>query len=228
MKEPTNKLYLKIILFLFSGLALGHLYTRYIRSQDSSIPAERVSSSSVSPEKSGDFIRVSIRGAVAKPGIFKLKQGSRLEDLIRAAGGYREGAQKEIKNYYLKNNTEFTIKYRKKIKVSISGEVAAPGEYEMFWGDRLYDLIRKAGGLTAQGWMPENFFLKERKKWYVPRKIRVSIRGEVNRPGEYEMKAGSRLSDLVKSAGGMTSSGTFPKKDYYLKEGKSYFIPKNF
>ncbi|HCW04148.1 MAG TPA: DNA-binding protein [Clostridium sp.] len=34
--------------------------------------------------------------------------------------------------------------------------------------------------------------------------IKVEIKGEVNKPGVYEMKIGSRLEDLIKEAGGLT------------------------
>ena len=37
-------------------------------------------------------IRVQVKGAVVKPGVYTLKSGSRVEDLIKAAGGIAENA----------------------------------------------------------------------------------------------------------------------------------------
>ncbi len=58
--------------------------------------------------------------------------------------------------------------------------------------------------------------------------ITVSIEGAVTYPGKYDVEYNSRLFDLVEYAGGFTEKADTDRirANYYLKNGKSYYIPK--
>lgn len=177
-----NKRFFQISIFLATGLALGKVYPLIFQKSEFSnfsqtqtrkeeTKTEPIKTPETKPrqktEKSG-FIQCAIRGAVKNPGTYTLPRHARLQDLIAAAGGFTEGAYTEIKNYYLKNGTEFTIKYKNHIRVEIQGAVKNPGMYQMFSGQKLQDLIQKAGGLTESGILPEkNYYLKDGTRFYI-------------------------------------------------------------
>lgn len=124
-------------------------------------------------------------------------------------------------------------------RVSIEGEVKHPAYYEMMPGESLKDLISFAGGFTAQAYTKEiktvrytgtqkriediaqdqfDFFTPVNGDAYQVSEIldrfenRIAINGAVFRPGEFELKAGMTLADLIKIAGGI-------KEDAYQQRG---------
>jgi len=173
-----NKKYFNAAVFLIAGLAIGQVYTHFVSAETKSKAIEKLEKPSVKEETEKEkpkieiqTIEVTISGAVKKPGKYKLKKGSQILDLIETAGGFAPGAQTRIKNYYLKNASEFTIKYREEIQVEIIGQVQKPGKYRMYKGDRLSSLVDKAGGITPLGIMPKNdYYLNDGKKFFIPKR----------------------------------------------------------
>ena len=217
MKKIINNHFVKILIFLFSGIILGKFYSYYnLKNKKNDFTTN----------SANEFI-VTIKGAVNNPGKYKFKKGTRFSDLIKASGGYAKGAKKIKKNYYLKNNQIYTIKYRKNVFVKILGEIKKPGNYQLLSGAKLYKLIKLAGGITKKGYKPKiNFILRNNAKIMIYAKIKVSIFGEIIKPGTYFLKKGNRLYDLIKLAGGITPHGYKPYKNYYLKDGQKFFIFK--
>ncbi|HET8572930.1 MAG TPA: SLBB domain-containing protein [Edaphocola sp.] len=124
-------------------------------------------------------------------------------------------------------------------RVSIEGEVKRPAYYEMMPGESLKDLLYFAGGFTAQAYTKEiktvrytgtqkriediaqnqfDFFTPVNGDAYTVDKAldrfenRIAIDGAVFRPGDFELKAGMTLTDLIKNAGGL-------KEDAYQERG---------
>ena len=107
------------------------------------------------------------------------------------------------------------------IKVEIKGEVLRPGIYDLNLGDRVVDLINKAGGLTinadtdsinqSQRLVDELVVSIPSKSDYnlppddIFRYIQVEIKGEVVLPGVYRMKENAIIYDLIIEAGGLSS-----------------------
>ncbi|OCX54047.1 hypothetical protein BEL04_07165 [Mucilaginibacter sp. PPCGB 2223] len=115
--------------------------------------------------------RVTVNGAVKRPGIFELKDGETLDDLLFFAGGYTDKAYKA--SIKVKQNTDTERKIRTVFKqgistyvptdgdefdveeilntvenaVSIKGAVYRPGEFELTPGLTISALIKHAGGL---------------------------------------------------------------------------------
>ncbi len=60
------------------------------------------------------WIDIEIRGAVKKPGVYKMRSGSRFYRLVKMAGGFGSKAnrKKKYKNYYLKDGQSFYIPYK--------------------------------------------------------------------------------------------------------------------
>ncbi len=165
--SQMNKLYLKVVFFLLFSIVIGKLYSSYVSVYAKEEFVENKVSGDLNTSKK-EFLEVFIDGAVKKPGKYKIEKNSRLYDLVDKAGGYKKNAYKKVKNYFLKNGSKFTIKYRKKILVEILGEIKKPGQYILFQGDKLYKLIKKAGGVTKVGYTPKkNYYLKNGMKFYI-------------------------------------------------------------
>ena len=139
----------------------------------------------------------SISGAVKVPGEYPLKQGDKLFDLIRAAGGLTDaafldgaefrrvvgdsgkvrsdfsevsisdfGAPKNTsQNFRLQSRDHLTIReipdWTPNQTITLNGEVRFPGTYLFGKGDRLGDVLNRAGGLTEDGFAAGALFTRE-------------------------------------------------------------------
>ena len=114
---------------------------------------------------------VRISGQIKRPGVFELKDGETLQDLLFFAGGYTDKAYKasvkvwqitdtarrirdiskaEMASYLPSNGDEFRVDSvsGKLINgVAIAGAVRRPGEFELTPGLTISGLIKRAGGL---------------------------------------------------------------------------------
>ncbi len=135
-------------------------------------------------------IKVSIQGAVKNPGEYEIRRGTRYFDLIELAGGITDEADESRikKNYYLKNNDEYYVPYKKShkysrykydkwIEIEISGAIQSPGKYRVRKGTRYFELIKLAGGLTQNAdkkKIRKNYYLKDGQSFYIkPLKFRT-------------------------------------------------------
>ena len=115
--------------------------------------------------------RVEVNGEFKRNGLFELKEGEMLSDLIRFAGGFTENSYLSKTQIYRKTQQGFQISdvafaqltstplingdeiRNKQIlstfenRVTISGSVYRPGDYEWQPGLTLYDLIMKADSI---------------------------------------------------------------------------------
>jgi protein involved in polysaccharide export with SLBB domain len=118
-----------------------------------------------------------INGAVWKPGEFDFQPGLRLKDALALAGGVKFGARTEkieVARQFVREDQVFTeyllldsetdkdfllqssdtilvplVKNASRIaQVTITGEVAYPGTYAIREGERISELIRRAGGFS--------------------------------------------------------------------------------
>ncbi len=118
-----------------------------------------------------------VNGAVWNPGEFEFQPGLRLKDALALAGGLKFGARTqkiEVARLFIKQDrvmTEYLLLDSEKDKdfllqssdailvplvknasriaqVSVSGEVAYPGTYSIRQGERISELIQRAGGFS--------------------------------------------------------------------------------
>ncbi|MFQ5865298.1 MAG: SLBB domain-containing protein [bacterium] len=126
--------------------------------------------------------KVSVTGEVRRPSIFELKPGGseKITDVIELAGGFTEYA------------------FEDKIEIS---RLKSNGHREV-----LYVNYRE----IVNGDSSQNILLKNEDKVQVYSKLeqvhrrKVSIFGEVRRPGTYVLEDNMRLSDLILKAGNLT------------------------
>jgi len=132
---------------------------------------------------------ISIFGEVNKPDVYTYAKGMELKDLLKLAGWFNDKADKsyieliryEIKNnerirkiirlsdkdlnYKLKPYDEINVKtipnWGERKTVEITGEVKYPGVYTIKTGERLYDVIKRAGGFTDEAYLYGAIFTRE-------------------------------------------------------------------
>jgi len=124
--------------------------------------------------------QVAVVGSVNVPAIFELKAGESLSDVLHMAGGFTAVADRSrvsIERLVDRDTGRVT-------------ELALPANMHATLGTG--DLVRAYSAVTAE--LPKD---RQNK--------RVHIDGEVARPGDYVLPPGSRISDALRAAGGMTT-----------------------
>ncbi|HPQ20315.1 MAG TPA: SLBB domain-containing protein [Saprospiraceae bacterium] len=145
----------------------------------------------------------------------------------------KELLYKKLRQYFLFNRDQIDLNLitARTINVNIVGEVFNQGSFSISALNTALNALIASGGPTELGTVrnilikrsgekdkvldvyqylqnPEisqNFYLQENDFIYVPiREKIVSVNGEVNRPGRYELKNNENLDYLVKMAGGLT------------------------
>jgi protein involved in polysaccharide export with SLBB domain len=129
--------------------------------------------------------RVQILGEVKRPGIFEMKQGEHLTDLISYAGGFSDsaytamihavrinGKEKTVADISADQYASFQPKNGDKYDVSpiidkfanrvvIDGAVYRPGPFELTEGLTLSQLVRKADGLREDAFLPRGYIVRQ-------------------------------------------------------------------
>lgn len=130
--------------------------------------------------------RVRINGAVFRPGEYELDQGLTLSTLITKAEGLKEDA--------FPNRGYIT-----RLKDDLTSEIISFNTLDIVRG-KTNDIVLKREDVIS---IPSIFDLKE--------EYRVSIDGEVRRPGIFSYSENITLEELIIKAGGLTESAT-PKR----------------
>lgn len=132
---------------------------------------------------------ITVMGAVNNPNIFTYAKDLTLKDALTMAGWFKDKADKnyiELIRYQIINNErvrsikklsvkdlDFTLKpydelyvktipnWYKKETVTIKGEVKYPGVYVIQKGERLADVIKRAGGFTRDSYLYGAVFTRE-------------------------------------------------------------------
>jgi protein involved in polysaccharide export with SLBB domain len=86
----------------------------------------------------------------------------------------------ELANLLLQPDDALTVKvvpaYRKAYRVTIEGELRQPGSYMVIPGERLSDLISRAGGFTAEAYLPAAQLYREAVRALQQERINESLR----------------------------------------------------
>ncbi len=120
---------------------------------------------------------VAVAGNVKRPGLYELKQGETITNLVDFFSGFTSnayqdrilvervnGSQKEVNEIVYKEQPDFLLKDGDKLtvgaiidrfenRVQINGAVYRPGTYELTEGISLADLLQKAAGVTDDAFL---------------------------------------------------------------------------
>ena len=148
--------------------------------------------------KYGEPIKlVEIAGEVKVPGNYPLTEGATVANLITAAGGLTESS------YPL--NSEIT-------RISVDAEGMAQVNHISF---SPFDVMNGDGKGNTQLRSKDRINIFSTPSWQ--EELKVMVKGEVQFPGEYTIRRGERLTDLVERVGGITSYGD-PQAAVFTRE----------
>ena len=148
-----------------------------------------------SQARQGEPVRtVSVSGAVRAPGTYPLLSGATVETLINAAGGLNDSAFLEA------------AELRRLIERS-DGQITADYRDLHIGSDRLDRLIT----LSSR----DHLTIRDIPDWSPTDSIMVA--GEVKFPGEYRIRKGETLSDVITRAGGFTDNAS-PESAVFTRE----------
>jgi protein involved in polysaccharide export with SLBB domain len=139
---------------------------------------------------------VSVAGEVRKPGTYPLLKAMRVSDLIATAGGFQKLAylkRAELTRYAMREGASNV----NTIVVDLEKAVA---------GDAQHNLELQELDALAVRPLPESEVGRS-----------VTVQGEVKLPGQYWIKRGDRLSDILKRAGGFTERA-YPRGVILIRE----------
>lgn len=229
--------------------------------------------------------RVEVAGEVKRPALFEVLSNETLADVIRFAGGFSNQAYtaqikvlqntnrerkisdidaEQFDTYSPMNGDKFiveTILDRFANRVSISGAVFRPGQFELEKGLTLKGLINKADGLTEDAFLnrgyisrlnPDNtlalvsFDVDKILKGTEPdiplqredkvtissifdlkEEYKVSIQGEVRQPGTFDYATNMTLEDFIQMAGGFKEGATPNRIEISRRVKNSDLLSKN-
>ncbi len=218
-----------------------NLATRVEDGMQINIPSlVKESFSDTSNTETFNYIYVDIKGEVSSPGVYKIKEGTRVFEAIDLAGGLTQNADVTNLNTSLELYDGIMINIPakeiiEKILVTISGEINNPNIYEIPKGSNMSDLIKLAGGLKDTADLTKLNLSRDLvdgdiifiEKIIEKEKIYVSIKGEINNPGVYLVDEDILIKDLINLAGGLTESADPSNINYNqtLVLGSVVFIP---
>ncbi len=102
-------------------LIMGGIFASGLSKQK---PKEYPKESLVDSQK---MISVDVSGAVKNPGVYQLKDGSRIEDSIKASGGFADNANQEYISKYL--NMAQKLSDGSKVYIPQEGDPTSPGGF---------------------------------------------------------------------------------------------------
>lgn len=142
-------------------------------------------------------IAVQVLGEVAKPGLYRIKAGSRLSDALALAGGLKDDADGE--------QVVITTRTSSRDITQADTGCGAPADKDTSAyannAVRTVDITRVLMGSN----LSDNICLLDQDTVFVPKLSReVVVVGEVARPGLYRLSRGAKLVDALALAGGPT------------------------
>ena len=149
-----------------------------------------------SQARSGEPVQtVSVSGAVKSPGTFPLTAGLTVQKLIAAAGGLKDDVylgSAELRTLYLSSSSEVLSRYQ---EINLQSEIELASITRL--GSRDHLNVR-----ALPEWNPTDA---------------VTLEGEVRFPGEYRIRKGESISDVLERAGGLTVAA-FSKGAIFTRE----------
>lgn len=160
--------------------------------------------------------------------------------------------EERVKNYFRGVNVRITLIGLRSFPIPILGSVARAGVYSITPLYRLSHIIKRVGGISQtgsyrniiikkpdgsshiydlyeffyKGNMEQNPYIKAGDIVMIPQAIMsVKITGRVLRTGNYELKEGDRIKDLIEFAGGIQKRGSLIRtiKIYNIKNPDDVF-----
>ncbi|MDD3127316.1 MAG: SLBB domain-containing protein [Candidatus Izemoplasmatales bacterium] len=215
--------------FLLIGGIVGLIVVNIVSNNNEKNEVVENTTSLISSTNDG-YVLVDIKGAVVRPGVYRVSVGSRIQDVINAADGLLEKADLSAINASVIVVDEMVIIIPEVqqednldhfVCVDIKGQIAKPGIYWLPVGSRIGDALVLAGGLTINAdvmTINQAQIVSDEMVIYIPSRMETSqmtttsvlsycyvqITGEIIRPGLYYVKISSTIRDVINLAGGLS------------------------
>ena len=222
------------------------------------------------------FYEIILEGPVKQPGTYGWKKGLCITDIVKEKDLLPDASRQMAEIIRTKETGEILIipfspsklfagndrenlllqprdrivvfsTLRPEKRVFVKGQVMFPGEYVVSSGERLADVLQRAGGFTSDAYLPGTIFLRESVRVEKERQLRLfieekktNLEKEANRiEGEQEKKLIERGKMLLQQLSEsdvkgrlvikMEPLGKFRNSRYnlYLENGDVVFVPKN-
>lgn len=101
-----------LLLFVLLSVIIYKKHTKHnvsVSNSDIALVSNNIEQETISETKEDSMIRVDIKGAVSKPGVYSLKEGSIVDDVIKLAGGVNKNANTREINLSKKLKDEMVI-----------------------------------------------------------------------------------------------------------------------
>ena len=145
------------ILFIIVGIVSLTIY--YSNNEDEVIEETPVKKKSIKKESSEELISVDIKGEINNPGIYSLKESSRVIDVIDKAGGLTENADTTVINLSKKLKDEMVIiiyskeqvlkfKETKQLEEQVQNKCISPDENSLHNDACIEDNIQTTGKIN--------------------------------------------------------------------------------
>lgn len=191
-------------------------------------------------------VRVSLEGQVKRTGLFEIKPGETVQNLLNFAGGFADSAytasmtaykitdienriidinQNDYSNYKPSRSESFVVKKiigRFVNRVNISGAVYLPGDYELTGGMTIKDLINKAQGLRQDAYNARGLIVRNRAD-LTPEIVSFSPLG-VMQKGINNLSLMPDDSVTITSVGNMTENKTVSISGEIRSTGDFHFV----
>ena len=144
------------------------------------------------------YVFVELKGAVRFPGVYRVMEGTRLYEVIEKAGGLKATANTEQLNQTLFVTDMMVITIEEKVTITTTTTTT-------YFGTTTQTIPTTSPSM----------------------KVNVTLFGEVNTPGSYEVQAGISLQSLVQLAGGFSQRADLSNLDLTrtIWENQSITIP---
>lgn len=218
---------------------------------------------------------VQLRGAFKRPHIYEFLPGETISDAVKMAGGYTKNvnidprleintinySSQKRENIYI-NSSEETLK-RKILNgdiinvsetssfsaglIELSGEVKNPGTYSILDGDRILDIINRAGGFTDQSYVlgavyTRELVAKQQKKEFLRSAevlenslLDIIQSGSLTNISEFTLTPISNIITKLRTQEpigrqvvdlGLLKLKTDPYSNFIVRDGDKVFIPE--
>jgi protein involved in polysaccharide export with SLBB domain len=160
--------------------------------------------------------RIKMAGEFKRTGLFEAKDGELVADVLRYAGGFTDKAYTHRLDLYRNNSRTLSFvdvsvdKYKEvelvngdliqagaiterfENRISIAGAVYRPGDYQLYEGMKLSELIAKAEGLKEEAFMERGVITRKQKDLSLEA-ISFSVRDIVNGKADIELQREDRV-----------------------------------
>lgn len=166
---------------------------------------------------------VEVEGEVKRPGVYQLRVGEKLTDLIQFFGGYApnaytetliveriEGFKRIVKEVKRSEQVSFEMKSGDKLKVhalsnvfqnkmSIAGAVYQPGNYAYREGITIFDLIERAAGVRQEAYLERGILFRTENR-VDKQAINFSVKNVLDKTENFTLKANDSIFIYDKAA----------------------------